>query len=340
LEVAEEAKRHNLPMTIFRCDGRLDIGTILSIRKFLERHEINLVHSHGYKSNLYALAASLGKSQRRVATCHNWLGETRKMRFYARLDKFFLNRFDAVIAVSDSVKQEMLNHNLSAGKVSIICNGIDTNRFNNPNKVHSVRREFGIDESCKVIGTVGRLAEEKGHVYLLHAAKQVLHKYPEVIFLIVGDGPLKGFLERECSQLAETGYLRTGCPKGPVVFAGIRNDIPDIYMLMDIFVLPSLVEGLPMALLEAMASQRPVVATKVGGIPKVVEHGHCGLLIQPGDVNSLAKAILDLLANPEKGHWLAKHARQKVEQQFSSRVMAERYVEVYQDVLGTSNTGG
>lgn len=338
VEVAEEAKQYNFSVTLFPCNGRLDFKTILSIRRFLEKQNIGIIHTHGYKSNLYALAASMGKSLPRVATCHNWLGDDPKMKFYARLDKFFLNRFDRVIAVSDSVKQEILNHNISAGKVLTICNGIGTNRFNNPKKVESARREFGIDKGCKVIGTVGRLSEEKGHIHLLNAATKVFQEYPKVVFLVVGDGPLRNDLEEKASALRQTQHVEKNGPESPFIFAGVRSDMPAIYSLMDIFVLPSLTEGLPMVLLEAMASQKPIVATNVGAIPKVIEHGHSGLLVQPGDTKGLAKAITDLLANPQKAYELAKNARRKVKQQFSSERMAEKYIDVYQDVLSARRT--
>ena len=340
VEVAEKAKQYNFPFTLFPCNGRLDFKTILSIRRFLKKQNIGIIHTHGYKSNLYALAASMGKSLPRVATCHNWLGDDPKMKFYARLDKFFLNQFDRVIAVSDSVKQEILNQNISANKVLTICNGIDTNRFNAPKKVESAGREFGIDKGCKVIGTVGRLSEEKGHIHLLNAAKKVVQEYPKVVFLIVGDGPLRNDLEEKASALSQTQNLEKNGHESLFIFTGVRSDMPAIYSLMDIFVLPSLTEGLPMVLLESMASQKPIVATNVGAIPKVIEHGHSGLLVQPGDAKELAKAIMDLLANPQKAHRLAEQARDKVKQQFSSERMAEKYVEVYRDVLGISGTEG
>ena len=333
LEVAEEAKRYNLPLQIFSCNGRLDPRTILLIRRFVEEQKINLIHTHGYKSNFYTLAAALGKKVPMITTCHNWLGDDIKMRLYARLDKFFLNQFDRIIAVSDAVKQEILNHSISPEKVVTIYNGIDIERFNNRVKENNIRREFGIGEDCKVIGTVGRLSEEKGHVYLLKAAEKVLQKYPKVVFLIVGDGPLRKYLEENSSQIVDKLYSQKACPKNPFIFTGVRSDISTIYALMDIFVLPSLTEGLPMVLLEAMASQKPVIATDVGAVPKVFEHGRSGLLIEPGNVNSLAMAIMELLANPQKAQKMAKHARQKVEQEFSSDIMTEKYLDVYQDML-------
>jgi glycosyltransferase involved in cell wall biosynthesis len=335
LEVAQEAKQCNFPVEIFPCKGRLDFRTILQIRRFLGKQKIDIIHSHGYKSNLYALAASLGTNLPKVTTCHNWLGDDPKMKFYARLDKFFLNQFDRVIGVSDTVTQDILTHNISPNKVLTIYNGINVDSFTSQKKpdTDAIRKELGINNKCRVIGTVGRLSEEKGHSYLLKAAETVLQEYPKVVFLIVGDGPLRQHLEDRSSQLTEI-YASTTCAKGAFIFAGVRKDMPAIYSLMDVFVLPSLTEGLPMVLLEAMASKKPVVATSVGAVPNVIEDGHSGLLVRPGDVNDLSQAIKHLLAHPEKASQLAEHARQKVKEQFSSQKMAQRYVGVYQNVLG------
>ncbi len=280
------------------------------------------------------MAASLGMKISRVTTCHNWLGQGSKMKFYARLDKFFLNRFDEVIAVSDSVKQEILRNNISPEKVSTIYNGIDIDRFNNQEKACSIRREFGINESCKVIGSVARLSKEKGHVCLLQSAEKILQKYPDVVFLIVGDGPLRQHLEIKSSEFAKRMHAKGDSSKAPLIFARVRSDMPTIYSLMDIFALPSLTEGLPIALLEAMASQRPVVATEVGAVPKVIKHGRSGLLVQPSDVQALAKSIIELLENPQKGQYLAKNAHEVVKKRFSSQGMAEKYKQVYRKVLG------
>jgi len=338
LEVSELAKRYDFPVEIFPCKGKLDIRTILSIGNVLKTRKIHIVHSHGYKSNLYALAASVGKNVSLVATCHNWLGDDRKMRFYARLDKSFLNRFDKVVAVSDSVEQEILKHNIPSAKVLIIPNGIDLDRFNSRNRPDSTKREFGIDENFKVIGAVGRLSEEKGHGHLLHAAVNVLQKYPNVVFLIVGDGPLRRDLQEQASQLAQR--QPNSRFQSPFIFTGVRNDMPEIYSLMDIFVLPSLTEGLPMVLLEAMAAEKPTVVTRVGAVSKVVENGHCGLLIEPGDIEGLSGAIIDLLDNPQKAQHLAQKGYERLRNHFSAQRMAEQYIDVYEDVLRARRSKG
>ena len=327
LEVAEVAKSTHLQVEILPCNGKMDFKTILSIRKLLKKHQIDIIHSHGYKSNLYALCASFPRRVPRVATCHNWLGDDAKMKFYARLDKSLLNRFDRVIAVSDSIMKEILNHNISGNIVLTISNGINLERFKIREKPNTLREKLGIDERFKVVGTVGRLAEEKGHIYLLDAAQKVLRKYQNVVFMIVGDGPLRRTLQDKVSQMGQGGVA------SPFIFTGIRGDMPDIYSTMDIFVLPSLTEGLPMALLEALAAHKPVVATRVGAVPQVIEDNHSGLLIPPTDVESLSSAIMHLLENPQKAKHLAQNGYERVRDHFSAKRMAEQYIKVYKNVL-------
>jgi len=334
LEVARVAELHNLPVEVFPCNGRVDVSTIRLITKTLKTQKIDIIHSHGYKSNLYAVAASAGKTVSRIATCHNWLGDDRKMKLYARLDKAFLNRFDKVVAVSDSVEKEILKHNISPAKVLVIPNGIDLDRFISGRKTDTLRREFGIDPKCTIVGTVGRLSEEKGHTHLLHGAQKVLRTYPDVVFLIVGDGPLRQDLQDKALQVGRGGS------DNPFLFTGFRDDMEEIYSLLDIFVLPSLTEGLPMVLLEAMAAQKPVVATRVGAVPRVVQDGHSGLLILPGDVESLAEAIMDLLKDSQRAQHLAQKGYERVRDHFSAKRMAEKYIKVYEDVHSTRNKKG
>lgn len=320
LEIAAEAKRHDLSVEIFPCNGRLDLKTIFLLRRFLKEKGISIIHTHGYKSNLYALMASLGKDISLITTCHNWLGDDPKMRFYAGLDKFFLNRFDKVIAVSEILRQETLNHNVAPRKVLTINNGINIERFKNQKKTDSIRKEFGIDKSYKVIGTVGRLSEEKGFIQLLNVAQKVFNKYPKTVFLIIGDGPLRKELQRE--------YYSPS-----IIFTGIRNDVPDLYRCMDIFVLPSLAEGLPMALLEAMASKLPVVATRVGAVPTVIVDKETGLLIEPGNEESIKVSLLHLLENSTLAKSMGQNGYNYVKQHFSSENMARDYLNIYRELI-------
>jgi glycosyltransferase involved in cell wall biosynthesis len=242
------------------------------------------------------------------------------MRFYAWLDKLLLGRFDKIVAVSGPVERELLRSGIARIKVENIPNGIDFKRFDGPSDNGAVRQEFGIPDGFKVVGTVGRLTDEKGHIYLIRAAKKVVKEVGTLVFLIVGDGPDMSLLKEKAGSL-------------PFTFTGIRSDMPRLYSAMDVFVLPSLNEGLPMVLLEAMASKKPVIATRVGNIPEVLAEGVNGILIRAGREDDLAGAILELLKDEKKQKQLGASGYRKVIRDYSSAKMAEHYMKAYKTIL-------
>jgi glycosyltransferase involved in cell wall biosynthesis len=327
LELAETAKAEGIRVVIFPCKSRFDLRTISGIRDFIHKEQPNLLHSHGYKANFYALCA-IRKKIPWIVTNHNWLRTTFNLKLYAHLDRFLIRFATKIIVVSDEIAAEILGNGIPLKKLLVIDNGIDLQRFSNQTKNGSLRKSFGLNEGSKVIGTVASLREGKGHGYLLEAAKSIISSFPEVRFLIVGEGSERRRLEEKVSEL---GLL------GKVIFTGGRKDVPEILSILDIFVLPSLNEGLPMALLEAMASRVPVVATRVGAVPKVVVHKETGLLVEPGNSEALSTAISELLTKREEATHLGLQGYFKVQNEFSAQTMSARYFDVYQQVLSNSD---
>mgnify|MGYP002381971745 CR=1 FL=1 len=182
----------------------------------------------------------------------------------------------------------------------------------------AIARQFEIE--ALVVGAVGRLSPVKAPDRLVRAAKQLIQDGYRVRVLLVGDGPMQHELRHLVSELNLDLH---------VVFAGHQEHVPDYLCAMDIFALSSLHEGIPMALLEAMALGRPVVATHVGGIPEVIQHGVCGLLVQSGDDVALSNALRDLIEHAEKSMLLGRAGRARVEQEFSAARMAERTSAMY-----------
>ena len=320
-ELADLAEQYDLQVRIFSCRGKMDFHTVKKIKQFIKENEIQIVHAHGYKARFYALLS--GGNKPCITTCHLWDNYSLLQGFYIRLDKFWLNKFDRVVAVSDAIQNEILRAGVSANRVSVVENGIDTSRFNGHSRRETIREKVGLPAPKIVIGTVGRLVPQKGFDIFIQAAKKILQQTSNVIFVIVGDGPLMAVLKEQTAQL--------GLEK-KVVFLGQRNDIPELLSALDIFVMSSLDEGTPMVLLEAMASQKPVVATKVGAIPVVVEDGKSGLLCEP-DVLGLHEKITELLSDTKKAGRLARSARQRIVKAYSSRAMTEKYVQLYGQIL-------
>jgi glycosyltransferase involved in cell wall biosynthesis len=318
-EVGDRAEMAGLAVHRIPCEGRFDWQTVREVRKIIEGDGIDLVHAHGYKADFYALFAARMADVPVTATCHNWLGESQSMRAYARLDRYLLRFFNGVAAVSRSVA-EQVGHAGTRHKVHVIPNGVPTHGGGIESKLaDQIRVRDRI-----VVGTVGRLSAEKGASVLIEAASKLCSDFPRAFFVVVGDGPLRSSLEARVCELGLTGQF---------LFVGERSDLNQIYRSFDVYVLPSFQEGMPMALLEAMAAGLPVVATKVGGVPDVVCDGSVGTLVEPGDPNALARGIRDLLSDQIRRELLGSNGRRRVEEQFSAAVMARSYVELYQEAL-------
>jgi len=321
VEVLAESKKMGIDTVCFPCRGKFDFATILNLRRYIKGENIDVIHSHGYKSNLYAFFASLGMPVALVSTCHNWLGDEPKMKFYAALDKFFLRYFSHVVAVSSDVQKQLIQSSIPPRRVSLIKNGIDVDRFLMPEPHNEVKSSLGIPPEHLVIGTVGRISAEKGHHHFLNIAGDIEKECPGTTFLVVGDGDLWLKLKNEYDQ-------------SNIIFTGLRKDLPELYACMDVFVLPSLIEGLPMVLLEAMASHLSVVASDVGFIPQVVEEGVSGFLVKPGDEKGLKERLLQLLKDPGQRTSMGEKGFLKVKEEFSSMQMAREYLSVYQKAMG------
>ena len=324
VELAEVAKEIGFPVEVVSCRGRLDLQVISNLKAVLEKHHINLIHSHGYKSNFYALWVGRRLKIPVVATVHGWTGETMALKIYEAMDLVWLRFFTRIVAVSSIIKKRLLRSGIGSSRVQLITNGIDTDFFNPVGCNDWAGKRWDLKERVPVIGTAGRLNKEKGHIYLFQAAKSVCKNYPKAVFFIIGDGPLRDELN---DYVEENGLTQN------VIFAGIQRDLPSLYSLMDIYVSPSLTEGIPLVILEAMAMERPVVATSVGGVPQIIKDNKNGELIPAKDPAALAKAITDLWKDPKKRLRMARAARKWVEKNYSRETMGDRYLKLYHEIL-------
>jgi len=239
---------------------------------------------------------------------------------YAYVDQLVLRRFKHVVAVSDEIAREIVDSGVPSAKVSVIDNGIDLAAFRNPcPKVGAEFRTSGM----RIVGAVGRLVDQKGFDYLLRAIPRILERFPNTVFLIAGEGTERAKLEALASELNIAGQVH---------FMGARSDMPNVYASFDVFALSSLNEGMPIALIEAMATAKPVVATRVAAVPKLVIDGETGLLIEPRSPEALSDAVCQLLENSALCERLGRAARARIEQQFSSEVMAQRYLKLYRQL--------
>lgn len=325
-ELVSEAHKFGIPAYSVVCNGRFDLKTFKEIRKFIIDHKINVLHCHDYKANFYGFLSSLFLGVKLVATNHLWTKETLILRCYEFLDALLLNFFDRVVAVSDQVCKDIKKTVFRKDAIATIYNGIDLNTYvsNANSSVNLIKDEFGIKRQDKVVGAVGRLTNQKGFVYFLEAAKKVLDFMPSVTFLIIGEGPLKNSLEEKAINLGI---------RDKVIIAGARSDMVSIYNSLDLFVLSSLREGLPLVLLEALAMKKPVVATNVGGVSKIIQNEETGILVESSDSSALAYSITKLLQDKKMSNRLALTGRRFVEENFSESAMAAKYKRLYEELV-------
>lgn len=287
--------------------------------QFARSFRPDIVHNH---FNWYGLIIGLLVGAKRVETIHNtyhWFPSGQRIAY-----NLYCLLASRVIAVSEHVRRfsRRLFPLLRLKTIEVVHNGISPARFQPPLD-ERLRRELEIAPTDVVVGFIGRLEEQKGITHLLHAVAALSKDFPNVKVVIAGEGSWKQRLQDEASALG----LRN------VLFLGFRRDTPHLLRVFDVFVLPSLFEGLPVVLIEAMAAGCAVVATRIGGVEEVVVDGFNGILVQPGDSQSLASALRSLITDGEMRKRLGKQAQRHAAQEFSAKVMVERTEAVYRELV-------
>jgi glycosyltransferase involved in cell wall biosynthesis len=331
-ELASELRHRGIPTTVIPESRHTPVSIVRRLIGHFGRDEIEILHAHNFKDNILGILATLGRGGcRRVRTVHG-RGEpftglaAARMRLYRGVDHLF-NRWlvDRILAVSLDLGSE-LAWSYGARRVLCVHNGLDLDRVRVTRPAAELRRELNLGAQDFVIGTMGRLVPVKGLEAFLKAARLIRDRREHVKFLIVGDGPLKETLQALVRHLGL---------ESDVLFLGHRNDGYDVLAMMDVLVLPSLSEGIPIVLLEALALARPVVATRVGGIPEVIEDGISGRLVEAGREEDLADACMALMDDHGVAKRLALAGQRRVREQFSVRSMAENVASVYRGLIET-----
>lgn len=306
------------------------IPAVMKIRRVIISEKIDIVHQNDMTQVQGAIAAKL--TGRKIVWHLNSYYPPLVARFF---NPIVLMLADHIIAVSRSVGDAYCppGSTLYDGEVQIVYSPADISRFHGNISPVRIKKEFDLEDAYPVIGLVGNLNPVKGHRYFIDAAKEIKAKHPESKFLIVG-----GILENRMDYYAflKDRVARHGL-ENDIVFTDTRDDIPEILSAMDIFVLPSLSEGTPLALIEAMACERPCIATDVGGIGEVIENGKSGFLIPPMSPRKIIEAVDILMSDPDKAKKMGKTARQRVEAFYTLQRCADGYYEAYAKLLGLDN---
>lgn len=315
--------------------GPNSIRFFLELMRLVRKERIELVDFHfGSDVALAFIAASLRIFNRGVIVVrhqHNRYERRKHAAFVQRRisrAKIACLLAHRVIAVSEAVKRDLLAHSIPETKVAVVQNGINVSRYQPSEEgARKIRKEFGFAEDIPVITAIAYACPRKGLGYLLEALPKVLEEKPSAKVLIVGGGPLTEALKKQASELGITES---------VIFGGARSDIPEILAATDVSVLPSLSEGMPAAILEAMSCARPVVASNLDEISEIVKDGETGFLVPPRNPGKIAEAITRLLKDEQLAKQIGKNGQKMVRDRFSVETMIENTLRVYGQLAQTN----
>lgn len=322
----EKARAWGAPLLGVPDRGPWDWRVIPEMLRICRQEQVTIWHGHDYKSNALGLLLKRFWPMRLVTTVHGWVHQTRRTPLYYWLDRVCLPRYELVICVSEDLRQRCLACGVPPTRCVLVENGIDTTEFRRRSSLQESKARFGVPAGRSVIGAVGRLSPEKGFDVLLRAVARLRQQGADLELWIIGEGTDRPRLEALIADMAAQPWAR---------LLGYRTDLRELYQSMDVFALSSYREGLPNVLLEAMALEVPVVATQIAGIPQLVQQGENGLLVAPGDIDGLAQAIGQLLADREQAKQLRQAGRRTVETRFSFAVRMRKIRALYDALLRT-----
>lgn len=318
-----ELRKCGIPVTVMPLQRAFDAGWARRFARFLRAEQVDVVQSHEFTANVYACVGARLAGIPIVCTTHGknyW-----PFALYRRVAYRWVSRTAArFIAVSDDLGRFIASTlGIPQSRITIIRNGIDPDMFA-PDAVvrRRVRLELGLRDEQPLLLACGELSEVKGHAVLLRALPNVLAARPGAMLAVAGDGPLRQQLEALAASLGITSSVR---------FLGFRRDVPDLLRAADVFVMPSLSEGLPLAILEAMAAEVPIVATEVGGIPELIRPGHTGWLVPAGDSAALGSALLHAASGAGAHHGVAAEAARLCRERYGLSGTVNAYAECYRN---------
>lgn len=318
--LAGEIERAGITLHVLGKRPGIDPLLLLRLHALIRRLRPDVIHTHLFTGNAWGrMAGWLAGTKRIIASEHSvdlW-----KDRLRLFVDRMLAIPTYRVIAKSEAIADfyKTIAH-IPSRKVTTVLNGIDLSLYGNGGDTAAARASICVPGDALLLGAIGRLSPEKGHDVLIKAAGMLAGDLPGLHLLLVGEGPSRWHLEKMVCSLGM---------RERVHLPGHRGDVPDLLSATDIFVLPSRREGLPLALLEAMASGLPVVAAEVGGCGEVIEDGRNGLLVPPGRPDLLARAVRNLAQNEQLRRSLGSEARRTIEERFSVERMVRQIEELY-----------
>jgi len=323
----QELKRLNIKPVIIDIRKKSNLNAIPRLVRLMRENRVDIVQTYGLRAMFFGhLAAKFAKVKIIVSSVRVLLRAQRKIDKFKSFFYFIINKFssifsDKIVVSSNAIRNDLIIYGrINPQKIVTIYNSIDLESFKAAGNCVKIKDELRINPDSCVVGIVARLVPEKAINDFIQAALMILKEIPQTTFLVIGDGPLRRMLEELVSELGLNSNI---------VFTGFRTDIPDLISIFDVAVLSSIFEGFGIVILEYMALGKPVVATRIGGIPEIITDKENGLLVSPQRPDEMARAVISLLNDEDKARQIGLAARTMVESRFSAGKMVEEYHKLY-----------
>jgi glycosyltransferase involved in cell wall biosynthesis len=324
-QIRHKARLWQAPLVSVHDRGPWDWQVVGQLLNLCRRERVQIWHGHDYKSNALGLLLNRFWPMRLVTTVHGWVHQTRRTPLYYWVDRACLPRYELVICVSDDLRQRCVDFAVPEERCVLIENAIDTREYSRRNSVRQAKAKLGMPTDRLLVGAAGRLSAEKGFDILIRSVDRLLAGGMDLGLVIVGEGDEKARLQTLIGELDRGDRIQ---------LAGYRSDLRSLYEAMDVYALSSLREGLPNVLLEAMALEVPVVATRVAGVPRLVRSEENGLLVEPGSIDDLSAVLSRLLASDSLRGALGRAGRRTVETRYSFAARMQKIQSLYDNLLG------
>jgi len=325
---ADELENEGIKVYLTPKKKKIDYFLFWGLKDIIGKVKPDIVHTHNTNAFIDgAIASILSKVPVKIHTDHARVFPDKKR--YMIIERILSYFIDQIIAVSHETKENLIKfEHIDQKMITVIKNGIDGTKYKKKIDIGYKIKKLKLDQFKHIIGLGVRLTEQKGISYLIKAAPIILQNYPQTAFVIAGKGPLKDQLETEVSNLnLQTNFF----------FLGPRLDMYEILQVLDIYVLPSEWEGLPLVILEAMAAKKAIIATNIGGNSMAIENGKSGYLIPPKNPSILAEKICELLESPEKIKIFGENAYTKFVNEFSIEFMIQEHEKIYLKIMAEKN---
>jgi glycosyltransferase involved in cell wall biosynthesis len=320
----KKAEQYRAPLVSIPDRGAWDWRVFTETLATCKREKVTVWHGHDYKTNALGLLLKRFWPMRLVTTVHGWVRHTSRTPLYYRIDQLCLPRYERVICVSDDLLEACLAAGVPAKNCILLENGIDTAEYARQRTIADAKAALGLPREGFVIGAVGRLSGEKGFDVLIRSIQALVTRGLDVRLVIVGDGGERANLEQLARELNVSDRVR---------LAGWQADVRPYFEAMDVFALSSLREGLPNVLLEAMALEVPIVSTRVNGVPRLVQDGRNGFLVNAGDLEGLTTALAGLMKNDSLRELFRHAGRRTVETRYNFATRMQRLKRLYDELL-------